>query len=224
VANGQQTPTGSQQGTFTRSTETGSPGKTGPQPQAFKPNNEIPQAKNTQAHQGGSQPKTGLSREELALIAELAQDDHRVRAHEQAHVSAGGNLVRGGPNFEYQTGPDKQRYAVGGEVSIDTTPVNNDPQATIRKAEHIRRAALAPADPSSQDLRVAAEATHMELQAQAEERQAVLDKQKSASGTGSKTQTQSNPVLDAMIRKANSAALSKASDSNAKPVLGIFSA
>jgi hypothetical protein len=195
------------------------------QQQAVKPGgqNDLPKA--SQPAENNRQPIAGLTREEQALVAELVQSDHRVRAHEQAHISAGGNLIRGGPSFEYQTGPDKQRYAVSGEVSIDTTPVSNDPPATIRKAEHIRRAALAPADPSSQDLRVAADATHLELQAQAEERQAALDKQKESSSTAStKQQKPSSPVLDAMLKKAYETALGKTPASGSKSVLGIFSA
>ena len=65
-------------------------------------------------------------------------------------------------------GPDGRRYAVGGEVAIDASRVPGDPQATIRKAQVIRRAALAPAAPSAQDQRVAAQATRMEQQARAE--------------------------------------------------------
>ncbi|WP_303620985.1 putative metalloprotease CJM1_0395 family protein, partial [Methylogaea oryzae] len=71
-------------------------------------------------------------------------------------------------SFSYERGPDGQQYAVGGEVSIDTSPVPNDPEATARKAEQIRRAALAPANPSGQDISVAAAASQMQAQAQAE--------------------------------------------------------
>jgi hypothetical protein len=109
-----------------------------------------------------------LSEEELAQLTELKQRDREVRSHEQAHVAAAGQYARGGPSFEYQVGPDGQRYAIGGEVDIDTSPIANDPSATIRKAQQIRAAALSPADPSAQDRRVAAAATQMEAQARAE--------------------------------------------------------
>jgi len=46
--------------------------------------------------------------------------------------------------------------------------VPNDPQATIKKAQQIKRAALAPKDPSSQDRKVAAEASKMEAKARQE--------------------------------------------------------
>jgi SprA-related family len=43
-------------------------------------------------------------------------------------------------------------------VSIDTSEVPNNPDATISKLETVIRAALAPSDPSAQDRQVAAEA------------------------------------------------------------------
>ena len=53
-------------------------------------------------------------------------------------------------------------------MSIDASPVAGDPEATIRKAQVIRAAAMAPADPSAQDRRVAAAATKMEAEARQE--------------------------------------------------------
>ena len=53
-------------------------------------------------------------------------------------------------------------------MSISTGGVPDDPEATIAKAQQIQRAALAPADPSSQDRAVAAGAASLELQALAE--------------------------------------------------------
>ena len=67
-----------------------------------------------------------------------------MRAHEQAHLAAAGPYANGAPTFEFQTGPDGRQYAVGGEVSIDTSPVPGDPEATVRKAQTVKRAALAP--------------------------------------------------------------------------------
>ena len=109
----------------------------------------------------------GLTPEEQAVVAELRQTDRQVRAHEQAHLTAAGGLARG-VSFTYVTGPDGQRYAVGGEVSIDTSPAGGDPEATIRKAQQIRAAANAPANPSSQDRQVAAQAGQMEQAARVE--------------------------------------------------------
>ena len=94
--------------------------------------------------------------------------DREVRAHEQAHLSAAGNLASSGATFTYQQGPDGQRYAIGGEVGIESARVPGDPQQTIQRAQQIRRAALAPANPSAQDRSVAANAAAITLDAQAE--------------------------------------------------------
>jgi hypothetical protein len=109
-----------------------------------------------------------LSEEDQRKVQELKKIDANVKAHEAAHMSAGGGLVRGGASYDYQSGPDGQRYAVAGEVSIDTSPVKGDPQATLAKAQRIRQAALAPADPSSQDRSVAAQAGQMAAEASME--------------------------------------------------------
>ncbi len=111
---------------------------------------------------------TELSAEEKRELEKLQARDREVRAHEAAHKNAAGHLARGGAQFEFQTGPDGRRYAVGGEVEIDTSKVPGDPQATINKAQTIRRAATAPAEPSAQDRAVAAEATRMEAEARRE--------------------------------------------------------
>jgi hypothetical protein len=105
-------------------------------------------------------------------LQDLQQRDREVRQHEQAHVAAGGQHVRGGPSFTYEQGPDGRQYAIGGEVQIDTAAVPDDPAATISKMQVVRSAALAPADPSAQDRRVAAEASRTESQARVELREA----------------------------------------------------
>ena len=85
-----------------------------------------------------------------------------------AHLSAAGGFALGGASFRYQTGPDGVRYAVAGEVPIDISAVQGDPQASLNKAETIRKAALAPANPSTQDQCVAAKAAAMSAKANAE--------------------------------------------------------
>lgn len=116
------------------------------------------------ANAGGA---NAVSPEAQRQIDQLKATDLKVRAHEQAHIAVGGDLVRGGASFSYQTGPDKKRYAVAGEVSIDTSK-ERTAEATIPKAEHIRQTALAPSDPSAQDRQVAAVAAQMEMQARQE--------------------------------------------------------
>ncbi|PKO03038.1 MAG: hypothetical protein CVU43_05035 [Chloroflexi bacterium HGW-Chloroflexi-5] len=118
-----------------------------------------------------SSPTSGfsqLSSEEAQQVAELKSRDREVRTHEMAHMMVGGSLVRKGASYQYQTGPDGQRYAVGGEVSIDSSAVSGDPSATIRKMQQVKRAALAPAEPSSQDRAVAAAAAQTEAAARLE--------------------------------------------------------
>ena len=113
-----------------------------------------------------------LTESEQQVVRQLKTRDRQVRAHEQAHAAAAGPYVKGGPTFDYETGPDGRSYAVGGAVQIDSSPVSGDPEATVRKAQTIRRAALAPAEPSAQDRSVAAAASQMEAQARQEIQQA----------------------------------------------------
>lgn len=110
--------------------------------------------------------RNGLTQEELQQIQQLKARDREVRAHEAAHAAVGGQYA-GAANFTYERGPDGQSYAIGGEVSISVSPESN-PEATIRKMEVVIRAALAPAEPSSQDRQVARSAQATKMQAQAE--------------------------------------------------------
>ena len=116
----------------------------------------------------GAASPNDLSPNEQALLRQLQIRDRQVRAHEAAHHAAAGGYARSGPRFEYTRGPDGRPYAVGGEVQIDTRPIAGDPEATLRKAQQIRRAALAPQAPSTQDRRIAAQASAMAQQARLE--------------------------------------------------------
>ncbi|MBX3042832.1 MAG: hypothetical protein KIT33_11925 [Candidatus Kapabacteria bacterium] len=109
-----------------------------------------------------------LSSEEKKLVERLKRIEQQVIAHEQAHIAAGGGLVRGGASYSYQSGPDGKRYIVGGEVQIDASPLPDDPEGTISKMQQVRRAALAPSDPSPQDRAVANEASKNEMSARME--------------------------------------------------------
>ena len=103
--------------------------------------------------------------EEEKEIEKLKDRDREVRRHEQAHFQAAGNYASP-PKYEYQTGPDGKRYAIGGSVEIDTSAITDDPEATLNKARVIKRAALAPEEPSAQDRKVAREADRMAAEAQ----------------------------------------------------------
>ncbi len=118
-----------------------------------------------------SEDSLNLSAEAQAQVRELQQRDREVRSHEQAHIAAGGQYVRGGINYTYTRGPDNKQYATGGSVSLDTSSIAGDPEATLEKARVLRSAALAPANPSAQDQSVASAAAQMESKAQTEKTQ-----------------------------------------------------
>ncbi|WP_305907791.1 putative metalloprotease CJM1_0395 family protein [Methylomarinum sp. Ch1-1] len=124
-----------------------------------------PEAKTSSAQAANAD---ALTLQEQRSVEQLKARDQEVRTHEQAHISAASGIAVGGASFTFATGPDGRRYAIGGEVNIDISEVPGDPEATLRKAELIKRAALAPAQPSSQDRRVASSATAMASKAQAE--------------------------------------------------------
>lgn len=108
-----------------------------------------------------------LTEEQRDEVQDLKKRDAEVVAHENAHLAAAGGLARGGPNYDYDKGPDGRQYRVGGHVTIDTSK-GKTPEETIQKAQTIRRAALAPAEPSGQDRAVANEAAQMEAEARSE--------------------------------------------------------
>lgn len=112
--------------------------------------------------------RPGLSAGERQRVRELQERDAEVRVHEESHYREGGQWVRGGIHYDYEIGPDGRQYAVGGHVNIDAEEIHGDPQATIAKMRQVRRSALAPGDPSDQDLRVAALADSRETKAQAQ--------------------------------------------------------
>jgi hypothetical protein len=109
---------------------------------------------------------TQLRSEQQQEVNRLKAIDRKVRAHEQAHMAAGSG-VTGGASFQYTRGPDGRQYAVGGEVRINVS-AGQTPESTLERARIIQAAALAPAEPSSQDRAVAAQAAMMETQARAE--------------------------------------------------------
>ncbi|WP_247892332.1 putative metalloprotease CJM1_0395 family protein [Azospirillum sp. Sh1] len=118
--------------------------------------------------QGGSTDTVTLSDAAQQQVQKLKQADTSVRQHEAAHQAAGGSNA-GGASFTFTRGPDGKNYATAGEVPIDVSP-ESEPAATVAKMEQVKAAALAPADPSPQDLRVAAQADAAKLQAQSEQR------------------------------------------------------
>lgn len=103
-------------------------------------------------------------------VQELKRIDAKVRAHEQAHLAAAGQYAQGGISYETVKGPDGERYAVAGEVSLDTSKADS-PRRTIQKMRQVKSAALAPANPSPQDRSIASQAARKLNQARQEQAQ-----------------------------------------------------
>ncbi|QNN46547.1 hypothetical protein H9L17_15530 [Thermomonas brevis] len=129
----------------------------------------TPQAsgRSTGASAARGQIAGGLTAEQLVELDRLKARDTEVRQHEAAHQGAGGAYT-GSASFTFTRGPDGKRYATGGEVSVDTSPIPGKPEDTIAKMRILQQAALAPAEPSPQDRRVAAQAARAMHQAQSE--------------------------------------------------------
>ena len=128
-----------------------------------KDNGEDPSAGKENAEARQEQQQEQAEKQE---VEELKARDREVRAHEQAHAAVGGQYA-GAPQYEFESGPDGRQYAVGGEVSIDISK-ESTPEETLRKMQQVKAAALAPAEPSPQDLRVASEATQRAAEARSE--------------------------------------------------------
>lgn len=140
-----------------------------------------------------------LTEEEKQEVQQLQQRDREVKAHEQAHMSAAAGLA-GAPSYEYQTGPDGKRYAVGGEVNVRTSGSSN-PEQALREAETVKRAATAPAEPSSADRAAAARASADINRLKSE----AAEKRREATGAGddSAQPAQGEPVPNQAAPAAN---------------------
>lgn len=99
--------------------------------------------------------------EETQELSLLQSRDTEVRSHEAAHISAGGSSVTGGASFTYQQGPDGKQYAIGGEVPISIGG-GSSLEEKIASTVSARSGALAPANPSPADLKIASTAALME--------------------------------------------------------------
>ena len=144
------------------------------------------QGRNEQTR-GNEQSTPQQQAEERQEIQQLQIRDREVRSHEAAHSNVGGQYA-GAASFTFERGPDGKRYAVSGEVPIDLSRVNGDPAATIEKMKQVRQAALAPVDPSTQDVQIATKAAAIEAEARAE----LLALQREASQEQTSTDSQSS--------------------------------
>ena len=157
-----------------------------------KPAEQEKKVSNEQKKPNGEE----FTEEELKQIEDMKARDQEVRVHEQAHKSAGGQYAAS-PTYTYETGPDGKRYVTDGEVSIDVGE-ESDPQATIDKMQVVKRAAMAPAEPSSADRQVYADASRKEAAARQElaedkkkESEERIEKAKEAIGADSKAEPKS---------------------------------
>lgn len=111
----------------------------------------------TQAVQKYQQQQNNDARQ--ALINKNYRD---IYAHESAHKAAGGPLA-GAIVIE----TNEEGIPVGGHVAIMMPVLRPDnPQKTIDDANTVVRAAMAPADPSGQDFKVAAQARNIRAEAE----------------------------------------------------------
>ena len=132
-----------------------------------------------------------LTQQEKQEVAELQMTDAQVRAHEQAHKAAAGGLRTSSPNYEYETGPDGEKYAVAGDVNVSYQH-SQDPEVNLRNAQQLKASALAPADPSAQDRKVAAQADREIAQA----RQEILEEQKQTDEEDNNSNVDANADLE----------------------------
>lgn len=147
-----------------------------------------------------------LTPREIKQVEQLKRRDQEVKAHELAHKATAGQYARGAASYEYQTGPDGNRYAVGGEVSIDIAR-ESDPRATLNKAQVVRRAAMAPANPSGQDRQIAMRASAMAAEAQREiqiEARATLEEARETSSERGSSSEVDHQALDSEEKKPTS--------------------
>ena len=140
-----------------------------------------------------------FSDEAAKMVNELDARNSEVLAHESAHIAAAGAWVMGGASYTYQTGPDGKRYAIGGEVKVDMSPIPGNPRATINKMAAIRAAALSPASPSPDDLAVAAAASRIEEDARSKLNQEATAAVTGQVGSAAKTYSRQGSVAGLML-------------------------
>ena len=150
---------------------------------------EKEQKEAAQNHNDKKQNGEYLTDDEQSEVNQLKARDTEVRTHEQAHKAAGGSYA-GSPQYEYKTGPDGNKYITDGHVNIDIGK-ESTPEKTIEKMRTVISAAHAPAEPSGQDLKVAAEAQQELSEENTKENNQKLNKHES-SATSDKNSTNSN--------------------------------
>lgn len=101
---------------------------------------------------------TNIRNQQQGLIKQRLSE---IYTHERAHKVAGGSLA-GAIVIDWKNG-----IPVGGHVSIKMPSLNpKNPKKTIEEANTVINSAMAPADPSSQDYKVAGQAKGIKAQAE----------------------------------------------------------
>jgi hypothetical protein len=106
-----------------------------------------------------------MTLEQANELKRLETKADKVVSHEDAHAMVGGALMLGGPVYQYEVGPDGEVYETAGQSRIDMSPLAGNPQGTISKMQQVKRAAMAPLNPSGADRVVASQADQIENQA-----------------------------------------------------------
>lgn len=137
-------------------------------------------------------------------IEELKAYEQMVVAHEHKHMATGGGIASS-PSYTYTYGPDGKKYISGGNVSM-RVPKSSNAEDMIENLKKVQTAALAPSNPSPQDLQTAALARARETSIENEykvkqakeryEKQAEIGKEIKAS------KLKNLDVLDRMIEKS----------------------
>lgn len=105
-------------------------------------------------------PDSGRQR----IIEQLKSRDKEVRSHEASH-SISPELVKiGSAQFDYTIGPDGKAYATGGRVTLSTGSAMT-PEEALSKAEALKKASMAPGEPSTKDFQALNAAVAMEFEA-----------------------------------------------------------
>jgi hypothetical protein len=105
-----------------------------------------------------------LTAADEAVIRGLKKLERDLMGREMDQARVGGGVTGKGRHV-VETGPDGERYVTGGDTSPSIIR-GGSPEQELARAHSARRAALAPASPSSKDLAVANEAARVERAAQ----------------------------------------------------------
>ena len=133
-------------------------------PQQRQEQTQIKQIQSQYADKFSGSGSSGNPNQRAAdVLAKVrSESESHIRGHEQAHQSAAGSLG-GSMSIQY----DQNGVAFAGQVPISIPPLDrNNPAASIKNYQTVRFAALAPADPSGQDMAVASRAQSLMGQAQ----------------------------------------------------------